>query len=130
LRRAERRIRVDLRAGDRHSFHSSRHLTLHPRLCRCAGRCGDGSRVVGRVGASRRSRLVTSRVVGWVIAGGASVGAAIGNTAIWLSMPNVARSQWQYCHSAPKDPRPQSQGFESRLSTSRFRHHQPLATNH
>ena len=29
-------------------------------------------------------------------------GAVIGNTAIPSTLPNAARSQWQYCHDAPE----------------------------
>jgi len=28
-----------------------------------------------------------------------------GNTAIQCTTPNAARTQWQYCHSAPERPR-------------------------
>jgi len=35
-------------------------------------------------------------------------GAVIGNTANPSMMPNVERSQWQYCHNAPEASRPRS----------------------
>ena len=37
------------------------------------------------------------RALGAGIAGGRSAGAAIGNTAMWSTVPNAARKQWQYC---------------------------------
>ena len=35
-------------------------------------------------------------------------GAVIGNTANAPTLPNAARSQWQYCHDAPEASRPRS----------------------
>ena len=56
---------------------------------------------------ARRRHIWTSRRTGrWVIVGGGSEGAAIGNTAIQSAVRNAARSQWQYCHSAPEDSPP------------------------